>query len=122
LIQTRSHVRNAIASRERQVVMRKVKSTITFLVIIFLCMDLEDLSYFHLSCHSKTPLPTTDRTVYWVRSSRVCGILHVNDCQPKYFIYRWNALAAGDGFIASAWAEEDSTAVLLRCLLQSRLH
>jgi len=29
LIQTRSHVRNAIASRERQVVMRKVKSTIT---------------------------------------------------------------------------------------------
>jgi len=28
LIQTRSHVRNAIASRERQVVMRKVKSTI----------------------------------------------------------------------------------------------
>jgi len=29
LIQTRSHVRNAIASRERQVVMRKVKSTIS---------------------------------------------------------------------------------------------
>jgi len=28
LIQTRSHVRNAIASRERQVVIRKVKSTI----------------------------------------------------------------------------------------------
>ena len=28
LMQTRSHVRNAIASRERQVVMRKVKSTI----------------------------------------------------------------------------------------------
>jgi len=28
LIQTRSHVRNAIASRGRQVVMRKVKSTI----------------------------------------------------------------------------------------------
>jgi len=28
LIQTRSHVRNSIASRERQVVMRKVKSTI----------------------------------------------------------------------------------------------
>jgi len=31
LIQTRSHVRNAIASRERQVVMRKVKSTIDIL-------------------------------------------------------------------------------------------
>jgi len=29
LIQTRSHVRNAIASRELQVVMRKVKSTIS---------------------------------------------------------------------------------------------
>jgi len=28
LIQTRSHVRNAIASRERQVEIRKVKSTI----------------------------------------------------------------------------------------------
>ena len=33
LIQTRSHVRNAIASRERQVVMRKVKSTIHPLVL-----------------------------------------------------------------------------------------
>jgi len=28
LVQTRSHVRNTIASRKRQVVMRKVKSTV----------------------------------------------------------------------------------------------
>jgi len=23
--------------------------------------------------------------------------------EPKYFIYRWNAMAVGDGFIASAF-------------------
>ena len=34
LIQTRSHVRNAIASRERQVVMRKVKSTIAPFIVL----------------------------------------------------------------------------------------
>jgi len=40
LIQTRSHVRNAIASRERQVVMRKVKSTIV-------ALDQEPMLIFH---------------------------------------------------------------------------
>ena len=51
----------------------------TLLVIIFLCTDPDDLSYLCLSCHSTTPLTTTDRTVDLVRSSVVCGILHVNE-------------------------------------------
>jgi len=38
LIQTRSHVRNAIASRERQVVMRKVKSTITLFLLLYILL------------------------------------------------------------------------------------
>jgi len=59
LIQTRSHVRNAIASRERQVVMRKVKSTIhsnSFFLPLFFNEVIGELPSFFMNLLLKSSL------------------------------------------------------------------
>jgi len=72
LIQTRSHVRNAIASRERQVVMRKVKSTI----LSSNCMPKEEaFDNFCISCCFKTSDITAQRRSTVVSESGTCLIL-----------------------------------------------
>ena len=102
LIQTRSHVRNAIASRERQVVMRKVKSTIRWIRCCFLDITLKDACLFRVVSNKSANLEKVVLTacirnvsIFLWRSFRKASVSNRVVSLAYSFLHFWYDLVEG---------------------------